>query len=121
MATLTEGRHTAEFIVSEANGDRSREVVTIAKSGKLEAGAVLGVVTSSGKYKAHAAGAGNGTENAAAVLYAPTDATDADTKAVAIVRDAEVALGAIGFASGISEPNKTAAVESLADNGIIAR
>lgn len=40
---LTEGRHPAEFIVSEANGRRSRDVVTVASgAGVLVPGTVLG-------------------------------------------------------------------------------
>jgi len=44
MATLTEAFHTAEFLVSEANGSRSRESVIIAASQTLAAGAVLAQV-----------------------------------------------------------------------------
>ncbi len=47
MAEITEGRRAGEFIVSEANGSRSREVITImATSGPLSAGTVLGKITS---------------------------------------------------------------------------
>lgn len=49
MTILTEGKRTAEFIVSEANGYRSREEVTVdATGGALSAGAVLGKVTTAG-------------------------------------------------------------------------
>ena len=46
MATLTEGQHTAEFLVSEANGCRSRESVTILSGQDLAAGTVCGKVAS---------------------------------------------------------------------------
>jgi len=121
MAALNEGRHTAEFLVSEANGNRSRDVVTIANGAAYEPGTVLGQVTASGKYKPHAAGASDGTQNAAAVLYDAADASEGDADAVIIARDAEVALGAISFASGISQANKATAIAALADNGIVAR
>lgn len=42
---LTEGQHTAEFLVSEANGARSREVVTIVSGQTIKAGHVLGKIT----------------------------------------------------------------------------
>lgn len=43
MVTLTEGRHAGGYIVSEANGHRSREKITIA-SGIVSAGMVLGII-----------------------------------------------------------------------------
>ena len=46
MTILTEEKHTAAFIVSEANGYRSRGTgVVNASSGALEAGTVMGKVT----------------------------------------------------------------------------
>lgn len=41
MVVLTEGRHPGEFIMSEANGNRSRESVTIAAEQTIEANQVL--------------------------------------------------------------------------------
>lgn len=121
MPVFNEGRHAAEFLVSEANGTRSRATVIIANSVALEAGTVLGKVTASGKYKLHDAAATDGSQNAAAVLYADADASSGDVEAVVIARDAEVAEAALTFKSGISAANKTAAVASLAGNGIITR
>lgn len=37
-ASFTEGKHAGEFIISEANGELSREVITIASGQKLEDG-----------------------------------------------------------------------------------
>ncbi|MDD9976515.1 MAG: head decoration protein [Boseongicola sp.] len=51
MPVMTEGQHTGEFIVSEGNGTISRETVTILNGRTLEAGAILGKVTASGKYR----------------------------------------------------------------------
>jgi len=45
MATLTEGQHAGEFLVSEANGRRSRETITVASGQDLSAGTVLGKIT----------------------------------------------------------------------------
>src|SRR5438128_11443402 len=42
MSTKTEGKHTAEFMISEAAGHRSREAVTVLSGQNLSAGAVLG-------------------------------------------------------------------------------
>ena len=41
MSTLHEGRHPAEFILSEAAGQRSRETVAIAESQDIEPGGLL--------------------------------------------------------------------------------
>ena len=43
---LTEGKHSGEFILSEANYDRSREEVTIVSGQDLTACKVLGKITS---------------------------------------------------------------------------
>lgn len=58
MATLSEGRHTAEFLVSEANGYRSRDEITIAASlaAALVPGTVLGKRTVGTPSAAAAAG-----------------------------------------------------------------
>ncbi|ACL57429.1 head decoration protein [Methylobacterium nodulans] len=64
--TFTEGRHTAEFLKSEAEGYRSRENITVASgSGVLMPGTVLGRITSGAATAAAKAGnAGNGTISA---------------------------------------------------------
>lgn len=83
--------YTGEFLLSEANGARSREEVAIAAAaGALKAGTVLGKITASGKYAAYNNGASDGTEVAAGVLYAAAPDLTADQSAVLIARDAEV-------------------------------
>lgn len=44
MTVLTEGQHTGEFLVTEANGSLSRETVTVLSGQNLNAGHVLGKV-----------------------------------------------------------------------------
>lgn len=64
MEKFTEGRHAGEHVLSEANGSRSREQITInATAGKLAAGTVLGKRTTvnSGTAAADAGNTGNGT------------------------------------------------------------
>jgi hypothetical protein len=88
---LTETLHAGEFIVSEANGTRSRaNIVVAAAAAALPAGQVLGKITASGKYIAYVDAASDGSGVAAGILYAPVPDSAADQKAVAIVRDAEV-------------------------------
>jgi len=91
MSSITEAGHAGGFIVSEANGNRSREQVTILSGEVLEAGAVLGKITSGGKYvKYDNDGTDDGRRVAFAILYDAVDASDGDVEATIIARDAEV-------------------------------
>ena len=75
MTVLIEGRHPGEFLMSEANRQRSRGNITIASgAGIIAPGTVLGKVTASGKYVASAIGATNGSETAVAVALYGCDA-----------------------------------------------
>lgn len=71
----------ASYLVSEANGTRSRDVVTIAKGVHALPGTVLGKVTATGHYVplAPTKGSGedetpDGSQTAAAVLFAEVEA-----------------------------------------------
>lgn len=64
MATLTEGRYSGEFMISEGNGTISREAVTL-DTGDLQPGTVLGKITKGAATAALVAGGtGNGTFSA---------------------------------------------------------
>ncbi len=122
MTVFSEGRYTAEFLVSEANGTLSRDVVTIMSgAGELAAGAVLGKVTASGKYTALAPAANDGSEAAAAILYEGADVTAADVKRTSVLRDAEVNGAELVWPTGITEPQKATAISQLAAHGILVR
>lgn len=122
MAIITETSHAGRFLVSEGNKTRSREEITVLTGENLDVGAVLGKVTASGKYLQFdpAATAGEG-DAVAGILFDAVDATAADVKGVAIVRDAEVNGGELVYLDGISAPDKTAAIAALAALGIIIR
>ncbi len=90
MATKTETRHTAGFIVSEANGNRSRKKVTLLAAettGNLAAGTVIGEMAAGNTY-----GAYDNTDPAAVdgILVEAVDASASNVEATIIVRDAEV-------------------------------
>jgi Bacteriophage lambda head decoration protein D len=121
MAELQEGRYAGEFIVSEGNGSISRETITVLSGQTLEAAAVLGKVTASGKYKALDPAAVDGSEAAAAILYDGVDASAADTEGVAIVRLAEVNAAELVWPGAITGGEKTTALGELAALNIIAR
>lgn len=121
MTTFTEGPHTAGYLISEANGTLSREVVTLLAGNNLLPGTVLGRITASDKYTQVAPAATDGSEKAVAVLFAPVDATDADHAAVVTARDAEVAAAALVLPATVTTPQKTAVLDQLASVGIVAR
>ena len=83
---------TADFILSEASGQRSRENGVLAATAvDLLAGQLL-TLGGDGKYVAYA-GPGENEEapiSADAVLYGNVPASDADQQIVLIARDAEV-------------------------------
>lgn len=116
MPTLTEGRHTAEFLLSEANGHRSRDTVVLSSTAAaLAAGTVLGKQTVGGEYVAYdETGTDDGRRVAAGILYANAADSAADQKVVVIVRDAEVKGDAL---TGI-DANGIADLKAL---GIIVR
>ena len=117
---LTESTRTGEFLRSEANGTRSREIVTILSGETISAGDVLGKVTASGKYVPLAPGASDGSEEAAAIAYEDCDASAADRDVTAIVRDAEVDAALLGFGAA-SAPQIVTAKTELAALGVISR
>lgn len=126
MTIHTEGRHAAEHIVSEANGTRSREVITLCAGNQLPAGAVLAKLTTGsnqGKYTAldPSNTDADGTNVAAAVLFAGVDATTADRPAVITARDSEVKAVALGWRTGVTTEQKATALVELAALGIVVR
>jgi hypothetical protein len=123
MTTLTEGKHAGGFLVWEVLRDYTRETVTIASgAGKLEPGNVLGKITTGGKFTSLAPAATNGSQNAAGILWASVDATDADAPGVVILRGpAIVNRHEIVWPDGASEAQITAATTALAALGIIPR
>ncbi|MEB2497344.1 head decoration protein [Burkholderia cenocepacia] len=82
----------AEFLVSEGNGQISRERIIVKAGPALPAGQVLGV-TSTGEYAPYDNAANDGSEVAAAVLYAALAASEAPRPATGVVRLAEVVGG----------------------------
>lgn len=115
MTTLNEGFHVGEFLLSEANGELSREQITVAQTGAaMVSGTVLGKVTASGKYKAYSNAASDGTEVAAAVLWNELSAATGDVKATVIARQAEVMASAM---TGLDTPARA----DLAALGVIVR
>lgn len=118
MTTLTEGRHTAEFILSEANGNRSRDNGTLLSGLNLVAGTVVQLdgndklVVFDGTLDSAA-----GPEvQAEGILLADSDASAGDLAVAYISRQAEVNVNLLTFAATQAET-----VKSLKLKGIVAR
>lgn len=123
MTTLTEGKHAGGFLIWEVLRDYTRETVSIASgAGKLAPGTVLGKITTGGKYTGLAPAATNGSQNAAGILWAAVDATDADAPGVVILRGPAIAnRHEIIWPEGATEAQITTATTALAALGIILR
>ncbi len=117
-----EGVYAGEFLISDGEGTISRDSIVIASGeGVLEAGAVLGKITATGKFAAYDNAATDGTQVAAGVLYDKVDATSADVKAVAITRLAEVKADLLAYAADQDSTAKAAAAADLKAVLVIAR
>lgn len=122
MPTYTELNRIGDVLKREFDPLHNRETVVLIDGQNLRAGAVLGRITTGGKYTAHAAAASDGSQNAAAVLLFDAVASGADAPAVVLLRGpAVVSDGALIFAAGITGANRLAAVTALAALGIVAR
>ena len=108
---------TASFIVSEANGYRSREQIVVAQGGLYPDGTIL--QASDGdevKYEPF-----DGGEGALAVLFQTVDARQADVRATGMVRDCELQRAMLKFAGAVSEADREAAYAGLAAAHVVMR
>lgn len=129
MTVFNEGRHPGEFLICEANGQRSRDNIIIASgSGIIAPGSVLGMFTSgpnAGKYSLAlnvAADPNVGNQVAVAVALYGCDATSGDVGISAITRDAEVNGKTLTFHATVNDAAKRATkATQLASAGIIVR
>ena len=115
MTIITSKPRLAEFVLSEASGQRSRENITVTQSGAaIASGTVISKLTASGKYVPYDNVGTDGSEIASGVLYTPLPAATGDVKAVGFVRDCEVNIKAL---TGLD----TDAKGDLAAIGVIVR
>lgn len=120
MATYNEPTHAAEYLVSEANGARSRDEGVLA-AGNLPAGAVLALNGDGDYVPLDPAGSASGTDKAKAILYAATDASTAPQPCTVHARACEVEKAALTLPDGITDPQTETAMSDLAGRGIIPR
>ena len=125
MSTYTEPMRPLEFLVSEANGRRSREQVTLtAAQGDLVAGMVLAKVTATGNYVPYdddnnTAVPGSGV---AAGVLAYGVSNSASTQLVTIIaRDAEVQASLLAWEASNDSTEIANGKADLATAGIVCR
>jgi len=116
MAALTQSKGYGEWLLSEANGQRSRKNVVVASGQNLADGAVVSGLTTGGKVVA----AGTALSSVIGILLGAVNATDADQAGVIIECDAEVKLASLGWAADQDAGEQAAIVTSLAALGIKA-
>jgi len=115
MTSFHEGKHAAQFILTEANGQRSRDSVNIPTGKKFSAGTVL--VTATGS--PYVSGAG---PLCVAIYGADTTAAGAVAIQIAcIARDAELNRHAMSWTNPYDDTAIGAAATELAKAGVIIR
>lgn len=126
MSTKTEGRHAAEFLISESPGHISRDkaTVTVAATTTLKPGTVLGRLSATGKYVPYDNAGSDGSESAYGVLFdevANAAGDPADKVATVINWGAEVRSSSLEWADGLGDNDKAAAAVDLLARGIKVR
>lgn len=120
MTVFTDGPRTAEYLISEANGHRSRSTGQLAAgvAGRLNAGTVLGKVTATGHYNVYNPANADGTQNVAAILFEDGVAGDIRTLTD---KDAEVKASKLTWFAGATQNQIDTGIAALAALGIVAR
>ncbi|SHJ68968.1 Bacteriophage lambda head decoration protein D [Roseomonas rosea] len=123
---LSEGFYPGHFLVSQANGFRSRDTITIANTTgapvTLQAGLVLAKLTANGNYVPYDNAGSDGSEVAAAILFATVTVPANGTKRGAgVTRAAEVNASELLWDASVDAAGKTAGLADLLALGIVAR
>ena len=122
MTAITEGLNLGDLLKYEAPNLYSRDQVTVASGQTLRLGAVVGVVTATGKVKQIDPSATDGTQYASGVLMQPCDAalTDRDD-ALMVARHAIVADNALAWPVAITLAEKQSVALQLKSLGVLVR
>lgn len=122
MPAITEGLNLGDLLKYEAPNLFSRDQVTVASGQTLPLGAVVGIVTATGKVKQIDPSATDGSQYAAGVLMQPCDAALIDREDVLMVaRHAIVADHALTWPAAITVAKKQAAILHLKSLGVLIR
>jgi hypothetical protein len=119
---FTESMNLGDLLKYEAPNLYSRDRVTVAAGQNLPLGAVVGMVTATGKVKQIDPSATDGTQVAAGVLMQACDAALAErTDGLIVARHAIVADHALQWPSGITSGEQQAAIAQLKALGVLVR
>jgi len=122
MPVITEGMNLGDLLKYEAPNLYSRDQATVASGQNLALGAVVGIVSATGKVKALDPAATDGSQTAAGIVLQPVDATAGDRDdGILLARHAIVADSALVWPAGITNAEKAAAVAQLKAIGILVR
>ena len=122
MPTVSQPKNLGDLLKYEAPNLYSREQDTVAAAQHLALGTVVGRETATARLKALDPAASDGTESAVGVLGNAVDATLIDREdAILIARHAIVARGALVWPNSISAAQKNAAIQQLAERGVLVR
>ncbi|WP_301102348.1 head decoration protein [Propionivibrio sp.] len=122
MPAITEGLNLGDLLKYEAPNLFSRDQVTVASGQTLPLGAVVGIVTATGKVKQIDPSATDGSQYAAGVLMQPCDAALIDREdGLMVARHAIVADHALTWPAAITAAEKQAAVLQLKSLGVLIR
>ena len=122
MPAITEGLNLGDLLKYEAPNLFSRDQVTVASGQTLPLGAVVGIVTATGKVKQIDPSATDGSQYAAGVLMQPCDAALIDREdGLMVARHAIVADRALTWPAAITVAEKQAAVLQLKSLGVLIR
>ena len=119
---FSESMNLGDLLKYEAPNLYSRDRVTVAAGQNLPLGAVIGVVTATGKVKQIDPSATDGTQVAAGVLMQACDAALAErTDGLVVARHAIVSDHALQWPTGITTGEQQAAVAQLKSLGVLVR
>jgi hypothetical protein len=119
---FTESMNLGDLLKYEAPNLYSRDRVTVASGQNLPLGAVVGMVTATGKVKQIDPSATDGTQLAAGVLIQACDAALAErTDGLIVARHAIVSDHALQWPTGITTGEQQAAVAQLKSLGVLVR
>ncbi|AJY68795.1 head decoration protein [Ralstonia mannitolilytica] len=122
MPVITEGLNLGDLLKYEAPNLYSRDQVTVSAGQNLPLGAVVGLVTATGKVKQIDPSATDGSQYAAGVLMQAVDATLIDREdGLMLARHAIVADHALAWPAAITAAEKLAAIAQLKSLGILVR
>ena len=122
MPVITEGINLGDLLKYEAPNLYSRDQVTVSAGQNLPLGAVVGLVTATGKVKQIDPSATDGSQYAAGVLMQAVDATLIDREdGLMLARHAIVADHALAWPAAITAAEKLAAIAQLKSLGILVR